>query len=296
MTHNIALRPRGAFSLARSVAVAARSAFVGALQEESGQEGLDLAFPLDGSWRPVAVRVVQDGDGMDAAVLANPSQAAHEEIGAEVERILCLDADGAAFLRIGEVDPVVAGLQQRFAGLRPILFPSPYQAAARAIIGHRLAVRAAAAAADRLAEQHGQLLEVGDRVVHAFPSPQRLAGIAPVRGLSERKIDQLRNLGEAASAGGLSTAALREAGYDRARAELERLPGIGPFSSELVMLRGVGEIDAFPRTELSFQRGMATVYHLRDGDVEAMEAIAQRWRPYRSWVALLLRTAAREGS
>lgn len=294
MAAQISLRLRGAFSLARSVAVAARSAFVDPLREDCGTQALDLAFPMDGSWHPLGVRVVQDADGLRAVVLANPSQAAEPTIRSEVERVLCLDLDGEAFARIGEVDPVVADLQQRFAGLRPILFPSPYQAAARAIIGHRLAAPAAAVAARRIVEQHGQRLQMGDRAVHAFPSPQRLAEIEPVRGLSERKIDQLRTLGEAASAGGLSTPALREAGYDQARTELERLPGIGPFSSELVMARGVGEIDAFPRTELSFQRAMATAHHLRDGDVEAMEAIAQRWRPYRSWVALLLRTAARE--
>ena len=34
---------------------------------------------------------------------------------------------------------------------------------------------------------------------------------------------------------------------------------------------------------------------LDDGDLKAMEAIAEKWRPYRSWVALLLRTAARDG-
>lgn len=293
----IALHPAGPFSLDLSIGVAARSAFAEPLRQREGrQPALDLVLTLDGTWEAVALEVVQDGEALCATVLANPACAGEAEIASEVERVLCLDLDGAAFARTGQGDVVVADLQRRFAGLRPVLFPSPYQAAARAIIGHRLAVRAAAVAAQRLAEQHGQRLEAGGRTVHAFPNPQTLASIEPVRGLSERKVDQLRALGESAARGGVSTAALRAAGYDDARAELERLAGIGPFSSELVMLRGVGEMDVFPRTELSFQRAMATAYHLPDGHVEAMEEIAQGWRPYRSWVALLLRTAARETS
>ena len=296
MNRTIDVSPTGTWSLSLSAAVAARSAFVDPAREEAHRTVLDLAFPLDGSWHPVVVRVVQDEQGVRAVVLANPSRVAHHEIGAQVERILCLDVDGEAFCWVGEADPVVADLQRRYPGLRPVLFPSPYQAAARAIIGHRLPVPVAAAAADRVAEQAGEALEVDGEVVHVFPSPRRLADLEPVPGLSQRKVDQLRALGAAADGGTLSAGRLLAMDGQEARAELERLAGIGPFSSELVMLRGEGERDVFPRTELSFQRAMTAAYDLPDGDVEAMEALAQRWRPYRSWVALLLRTSTRPGS
>lgn len=295
MVGTITLDPSGTWSLVLSARAAARSAFVDPAHEVDGAAVLDLAFPLDGSWHPVAVRVVQDGSGVSADVLANPSRVAHDQIGAEVARVLCLDGDGEAFDRIGRCDPVVADLQGRYPGLRPILFPSPYQAAARAIIGHRLPVPAAAAAAARVAEQAGEPLDVDGGLVHAFPSPQRLAALEPVRGLAQRKVDQLRSLGAAAEGGALGAGRLLSMDGGAARTDLERLAGVGPFSSELIMLRGAGERDSFPRTELSFQRAMTAAYDLPDGDVEAMEALAQRWRPYRSWVALLLRTSTRPG-
>jgi DNA-3-methyladenine glycosylase II len=59
----------------------------------------------------------------------------------QVARILSLDLDGSGFAAVGRADPVVAGLQRRYPGLRPVSFWSPYEAAAWAIIGQRIRIR-----------------------------------------------------------------------------------------------------------------------------------------------------------
>ncbi len=61
---------------------------------------------------------------------------------------------------------------------------------------------------------------------------------------------------------------------------------------KLILLRGVGDPDAFPRQEKRLHRAMAAAYHLGDDpDLETLERIADRWRPSRSWVGLLLRNS-----
>jgi len=290
---DIALRFTGDFSLAASVSLAASASFVEGLRGGQGGETmvLDLAFPLEeGSWSTVGVRVDEHDDGVRASVLANPGGATTDDVRAQLERILSLDVDGAGFADVAARDDVVAGLQQRHPGLRPVLFPSPYEAAARAIIGHRFRVRQAAAVSARIAEEHGVRVDVGDRVMHAFPAPDRLADLPPVRGLADRKVDQLRALGGAAAAGRLGSARLRAMDRDEALTHLQQLPGIGPFSAELVLLRGAGDPDAFPQHEKRLHRAMAAAYHLgEEPDLDALERVADRWRPYRSWVGLLLR-------
>ncbi len=78
--------------------------------------------------------------------------------------------------------------------------------------------------------------------------------------------------------------------FDQALAHLQQLPGIGPFSAELIMIRGVGDADVFPRTEKSLHRNMAAAYKLGgEPNIDALEQIANKWRPYRSWAGLLLR-------
>ncbi len=250
---------------------------------------LDLPFALEGPWSAIGVRVSQDEAGVHARVLANPGGAATDAIRARLARMLSLDVDGARFVEVAARDPVVKALRCARPGLRPILFPSPYETAARAIIGHQLAVPQAAAIARRLGEAHGVRLDMGDCVLHAFPAPAALADLPlAVPGLAARKVEQLRALGQAADV--LGTEQLRMMAPEAAKRHLQQLGGIGPFSAELILMRGVGDADAFPRTEPSLHRAMVEAYGLGpEPDRGALEAIADGWRPYRSWAGLLLR-------
>ncbi|OGX82138.1 hypothetical protein BEN49_02960 [Hymenobacter coccineus] len=287
------MRFTGDYALAASVSLAASAAFVDGLRRgpDGESEVLDLAFPLEGSWHPVGVRVHQQHNGsVSAHLLTNPGSAMTHEVRATLERMLSLDVDGTGFADVAARDNVVAGLRQRHCGIRPVLLPSPYEAAARAIIGHQLPVRQAAAITARIAADHGVPVEVGERVMTTFPAPAQLIHLPAVRGLAARKVEQLRVLGNAAADGWLSSARLRALPRDEALAELQQLPGIGPFSAELVMMRGVGEPDAFPLLEKRLHRAMAAAYDLGEApDLPTLERIAERWRPYRNWAGLLLR-------
>ena len=281
----------GDYDLDASVAQAARAAFVDAGGKERGT--LDLAFLLEGSWSPVGVRITQDARGLSAQIYANPHRIGQDVVRTQLERILSLDADGVAFAAVAARDPVLEAARQREPGLRPILFPSPYQAAARAIIGHQLAVRQAARIAGRIAADHGTAIDIAGHAVHAFPAPDRLAGLPAIPGLAGRKVEQLRALGRAAAADDRTlpdAAALRAMPWDVAMDRLQRLSGIGPFSAELILLRGAGHPDAFPCQEPSLHRAMAAAYGLgSEADLAILGGIAERWRPFRTWAGFLLR-------
>jgi DNA-3-methyladenine glycosylase II len=281
------MRARGPFSLAAS---ACFTEGFPAGQGGSAGARLDLAFPADGEWPAVGVRVTADGADVVADVVANPGAVAAEPIRGQVERILSLDVDGRGFPAVAERDPLVGDLQARYPGLRPVQFHSPYEAAAWTIIGQRIRMTQAAGIRTRMAERLGESVDFGDRRLPAFPAPERLAALAEFPGLTARKVEQLRALGRAAGEGLLDAAELRGRPVDEALAHLRTLPGIGPFSAELILLRGAGHPDVFPANEKRLHRAMAAVYHLGpDPDPEALRAIADRWSPYRTWVGLLLR-------
>jgi DNA-3-methyladenine glycosylase II len=285
------MRARGPFSLA------AAARFVeGFPAGQGGGAGprLDLAFPADGGGTTLGVRVSEDvGGALVADVVANPGRVPPAEVQRQVERILSLDVDGTAFPEVGARDPVVGGLQARFPGLRPVQFHSPYEAAAWTIIGHRIRMTQAAAVKTRLAEELGEIVDFGERRLAAFPAPDRLAGLTATRGLTELKVDQLRALGRAAADGRLDADLLRGMPRAEALTHLRTLPGVGPFSAELILLRGAGDPDAFPAYEKRLHQAMADAYGLGpDPDLATLTAIADGWRPFRTWVALLLRTDA----
>jgi len=76
-------------------------------------------------------------------------------------------------------------------------------------------------------------------------------------------------------------------GFEDAAHALRALPGIGPFSAELTLIRGVGDPDALPSHDPRLRRAIRAAYQLPD-DAD-IEPIAEAWRPYRAWIALLLR-------
>jgi DNA-3-methyladenine glycosylase II len=141
-----------------------------------------------------------------------------------------------------------------------------------------------------MARELGEPVSFGERVVHAFPSPQRLAGLDGFAGLSGRKPEWLRSVARAALDGHLDATHLRALPRDEALAELTRLPGIGNFSAELILLRGAGDPDRIPLHEGRLPRAVALAYGLPEPpSAEELQRLSQSWKPYRTWVTLLLR-------
>jgi DNA-3-methyladenine glycosylase II len=278
------LNPRGPFSLAAAAAFA--EGFPATQARRAGGE-VSFAFAIEGSWQTVGVRL-QERDGAVHGEAPGASGELEARVRDAVEAILSLDVDGSGWGDVAARDPVLAAAQAQRPGLRPVLFWTPYEAAAWTIIGQRVRMTQAAAVKQRLAEELGETIELDGLRLPAFPSPERLAALpGGVRGLTERKEEQLRALGNAALAGALDRARLRAMGREAADDALRELPGIGPFSAELVWIRGVGDPDALPGNE----RRIAAIVRDRYGAGAQLEDVAAAWRPYRSWAALLLRAA-----
>jgi DNA-3-methyladenine glycosylase II len=290
------LVPRGPFSLAASIKFL--DGFTPAAYRGSADSVLELAFPVEGNWQTVGVRVRQGTDGVTAgdvtAEIVSPAEPGPDlvpTVRSQVERILSLDVDGSGFPAVGERDPVVGEIQRRYPGLRPVGFWSPYEAAAWTIIGHRIRITQAAAIKARIATELGEPVSFGGRVMHAFPSPQRLAGLDTFPGLAGRKPEWLRSLAQAALDGQLDAARLRAMPPEEAMADLKKLPGIGDFSAGLTLLRGAGAPDAVPGQEPRLARAVALAYGLPGpATPEQLREISENWRPYRTWVTLLMRT------
>lgn len=172
-----------------------------------------------------------------------------------------------------------------------MFFYSPYEAAAWASIGQRIRITQAAAIKTRICEQLGERVSVGTVSMAAFPAPARLAAVDAIAGLTSRKVEQLRALAQAALDGRLHPARLRSGPHEERLADLQLLPGIGPFSAELILVRGAGEPDHFPEHERRAQEAMRRACSLpHDASLDELRDIAARWRPFRSWVCVLLRT------
>lgn len=279
---------RGPFDLGQSIRFL--TAFPPACRADAAAEPgtLRLVFPAEAGWEHVGAAIRQRSPGsLDLEIFAGEELA--DEVVAQVRRILSVDIDGVGFAHVGTTDPVVRRLQQDFPALRPVLFHSPYEAACWAIMSHRVRMSQAADVKLRLAEEIGQPVDVGGQVLMSFPAPDVLAGVEVRQGLPSVKIERLRAVANAAKDGLLDAAYLRAMPVPEALKWLQRLPGIGPFSAQLILIRGAGHPDVFPRDEPRLQEEMRIAYDLPLAPPEELEQLAEAWRPFRSWVAFALR-------
>jgi DNA-3-methyladenine glycosylase II len=290
MSKHVALVPRGPFSLKAAAAfgfgpnAGTPPAFDGAMR---------LAFPIDGGRGYAGAVLRQEASDGTVTVELHTSDGGDADIALrQVARIVSLDHDGEAFLEVGARDPVVGALQRAHPGQRPVLFHSPYEGAAWAIISARRPASQAAGVRQALSERLGATFELAGRTLHAFAQPDRLRDLPDdTPGLNAEKVARLRGVAEAAAAGELGVDHLRELGPERAYTALQRLQGIGPFYAGLIVLRASGFADAMLESaEPRVLARAAQLYGLGEPpSLERFTEMAEAWRPFRTWTTVLIR-------
>lgn len=259
-----------------------------------------LAFPVDGG-RGHAGAVLRQAqpDGPVAVEMTTTGGADTTVALAQVARTVSLDFDGQAFVAVGDRDPVLGALQQAHPGQRPVLFYSPYEAAAWSVLSARRPAAQGATVRAELGERHGATFELDGTTVHSFPQPDALAEIDDgFPGLNDAKVQRLRAIARAALDGQLDVARLHELGPEAAYEDVQRLPGIGPFYAGLIVLRATGFADALlPMPEHRGQSHIARYYGLDATPMaEQLAGLAERWRPFRTWALVLIRLAGERGT
>jgi DNA-3-methyladenine glycosylase II len=250
---------------------------------QAADGGIVMAFPVEGWQESAAVTIRPDGpDSVTGTVHGGSARAWDQAMS-----VLSLDYDGSGYAEVGERDPIIGALQREHGFVRPVLFHSPYEAACAFIIAHRMRIEQGRAIRARMARDHGAAFDVAGTVVHAFPTPERLLELTTIPGVADEKVARLHGVAEAALAGRLDRARLREMPLDEALADVRMLRGIGEFFAVAIVMRGAGLIDAVPRDAMT-NAGIERLYGTTDVD-----RISDGWRPYRMWCSVLVHMSER---
>jgi DNA-3-methyladenine glycosylase II len=250
-----------------------------------------LAFPVDGGSGYAGAVLRQSAADQEISVELQSTRTADPELALkQIARIISIDYDGNEFLGVGERDRVIAELQTRFPGHRPVLFHSPYEAAAWSIISARKPSATAARTRTAISERLGHSFTLAGQTVHAFPQPDALTDLTNFPGLDQTKARRLHKIADAGAE--LQADALKSRGPEDAFIYAQTLEGIGPFYASLIVLRAVGFADAplriaEPRT-LNYA---AELYDTPQLSLEHLTQLAENWRPFRTWATVLIRIA-----
>jgi 3-methyladenine DNA glycosylase/8-oxoguanine DNA glycosylase len=212
------------------------------------------------------VRIVAAPGGVDVEPL-------DAETGSVVERLLGLEFDLDAFAAFAVTDPVLAGLVERFRGLRPPLAPDPFESLVTSITAQQVSLFAAFAIRNRLIERFGE------RAVHAYSFPAREL-LAEAReeelfeiGFSRRKAEYVVALARSE----LDLHALAALSDDEVRARIVAQRGLGAWTAEWFLARHLARPRAWPAGDLGLRKAVVLFY----GDQD-VRAVGERLDPFQN--------------
>lgn len=205
---------------------------------------------------------------------------------ARCRRLLDLDADPVAVDAALSDDPCLAPLVASAPGRRVPRTVDEPEMAIRAVLGQQVSTAAARTHAARLVRAHGTAVsDPAGGLTHLFPDVGSLSALDPEQlALPQARRDTLVSLIRALADGSVQLGPGVD--RDRARDQLAALAGIGPWTVETIMMRALGDPDAFVPGDLGVR---TAARHLGlPGNPRGLVARADGWRPWRAYAVQYL--------
>lgn len=256
------------------------------------EHGVLLRLWSEGTVEAPALALEVRGEGITPEIGARAAALAR--------RIFALDEDPAGFFALGARDAVLGGLLRRWPGIRPLLIADPFECLLWAVIGQQINVAFARTLKRALIAHCGRSLVVGGVTYPLAPRPGDVAALDPaaLRALhfSGRKAEYVIGLARAVAEGAIRFEALRALPAVEAVALLSAQRGVGRWTAEYVLMRGLGARDVLPAGDLGLRAVIGRAYGLgRTATETELRARAEAWAGWRGWAAFAWWLALQEG-
>jgi len=201
-----------------------------------------------------------------------------------------LDQNPAELEPVAQRDPILGELLARLRGARAPLMPSPFECLVWAILGQQITVAFAYKMKRALVERYGESLEHAGRTYRLFPEAARLAEADPAElrelQFSRQKSDYVRSLATLVAEDRIDWNDLATMPSEAAVKALTALRGVGRWTAEYVLMRGLGHEDVIPAADVGLQAAIGRAYGLgRKATEREVRELAERWVPHRSYAA-----------
>ncbi|MGE5596261.1 MAG: AlkA N-terminal domain-containing protein [Hyphomicrobiales bacterium] len=245
---------------------------------------------------PGVVEVSDAGDGQNLlAVMHLPVLGTLIDEVQRCPRRVGLDRPAAGDTQL-VLDPLLGPLARARPGVRAPGAWDRFETSMRILLGQQVSVAHASALTGRLAAAFGVPVPglEGMALSHLFPTADVLADTRPARIRSALGMPEARAVAVHAFARAYADGELRVdpgAAYGEVIERLLALPGIGPWTAEMIAMFAAGQPDAWPAGDLGLQRMAGELSGVGRLGTRELEALAEAWRPHRSLAAMLLWTA-----
>jgi DNA-3-methyladenine glycosylase II len=219
--------------------------------------------------RDLALRITQPEPAVVEVASADGPLAA-EGVGEQVQWMLGLDADLAPFRERAARYPALARLAEQLAGMQPPRFPTLFETLINTVLFQQISLAVGVSLVNRLATTSGARREIDGHTFYRLPTAPELLRLTDddLRGisLSGAKAHALLALAAASESGELEYHRLAALPDEALQQELVRHRGIGPWSAQVVMLRGFGRLSVFPAGDSGADRALRTFFVLTEAE------------------------------
>ncbi|NLF88885.1 DNA-3-methyladenine glycosylase 2 family protein [Candidatus Bathyarchaeota archaeon] len=230
-------------------------------------------------------------------ITAQTKQSAKEAI----EYIFNLHLDLKTIYNQAEKDAVMHKIILQLAGFKYPTTLTAFESLVDSIVEQQISIKIARTIEERLAQKFGEKLEINGAYYHTFPTAHNLAdaSISEIRacGLSQRKAEYIYGAAKAATTGDLDLEAMKtNPDINSVVAELDALKGIGVWTAELTIFRGMQRLDVLPADDFGIRR-VISKYYCGGKPIKAADAreVAKLWSKWRGLAAFYLLAAEANG-
>jgi DNA-3-methyladenine glycosylase II len=193
-----------------------------------------------------------------------------------------------------KADITMSHIAQKLYGLKNPTTPTVFEAIVDSIVEQQISIKVARTIEERLAKKFGDRLDLDGESYFVFPTPQNLANADAVEirlcGLSQRKAEYIKEAAQLIAEGKLDLEHMKNhSSPEQIIAELDDIRGIGIWTAELTMLRGMQKLDALPADDFGIRRVISR-YYCAGKPIKAAEAreIANVWGRWKGLAAFYL--------
>jgi DNA-3-methyladenine glycosylase II len=258
--------------------------------------------------QPIRMSIVQEGTsrapnlGLTLSSQKGISISTQKEILLIIRKMLGLTVDLQPFYKLATGNEFIRDLVEVFSGVKPPCFPSLFEALVNSISCQQVTLDVGILMINRFAKRFGIEFEIKGVIQYAFPRPEDLenATEADIKdlGYSAQKARAIKELAQTFLQHNTDLTHLEKMANEQIVQYLTTLRGIGRWSAEYALLRGVERLDIFPGDDVGAKNNLQRLFHLDEKpNYEEINKLTSQWHPYEGLVYfhLLLEKLHRQG-
>jgi DNA-3-methyladenine glycosylase II len=206
-----------------------------------------------------------------------------ESVADRINFFLSLQDNLKEFYEIAQKDKCLQPAIKQFYGHKQVKFLTPFEIACWAVLNQRIPLSVAHQMKENIVKKIGGQIKVKGVEYHSFPEPSNLAAASdelPEMVPNKRKAEYISSVAEAFC--GVDEQWLREAPYDEVHGWLTDIKGIGDWSANFVMIRGLGRMEELSNVEPRLAFDVARIYAGKDEQMNK-EEVCQIAEKYGKW-------------